>query len=163
MKRENTEKANMKPFLPSHYALCLDVGLEVVLDAAVDLLEVAAAASAGASALDGLDGPVEASAASAGIGACCAALPLDVVRIATAAAAQNVGAAVARTHRCGTLRHLALRFTEKKIDVDVRKCTNKIIAQKKRLSSYSTPAALTPNACPHLRVLDIFNITSYPF
>jgi hypothetical protein len=87
--------------------LGLDGGLEVVLDAAVDLLKVTAAASAGATALDGLHGPVEATAGGAGVGAGGAALPLDVEGVLAAATAQNVSAAVARTHRGGTLGHLS--------------------------------------------------------
>ena len=80
-------------------------GLEVVRDAAVDHLQVAAAAGAGAAALDGLHGPVVAAAAGARVGAGGAALPLDVVGVAATATAQNVRAPVALTHRRRTLRH----------------------------------------------------------
>ncbi len=94
MMKKGTKERCFQP----NSCLCLDVRLEVVLDAAVDHLEGAAAARAGGAALNGLDGPVEAAAAGARVGAGSAALPLDVVGIAAAAAAENVGAAVARTH-----------------------------------------------------------------
>ncbi|RNF23767.1 uncharacterized protein Tco025E_02727 [Trypanosoma conorhini] len=94
--------------VPMLSSSCLDVGLEVVLDPAVDLLQVAAAARAGATALDGLDGPVVAAPARTWIGAGRTALPLHVVRVTAAAAAEDVGAPVALAHRCGTLRHLCV-------------------------------------------------------
>ena len=94
--------------------LRLHVGAEVVAGAALGDLHVALAASAGGVALDGLDGPVEAAASAAGVGAGGAALPLTVPGIATAAAAQGVSAAVARTERGGTLGHLANRLKEHK-------------------------------------------------
>jgi hypothetical protein len=78
----------------------------VVRNATVHHLQVAAAARAGATALDGLHGPVVATAAGARVGAGGAALPLNVVGVAATAAAQNVRAPVALTHRRGTLRHL---------------------------------------------------------
>jgi len=80
-------------------------GLEVVGNAAVNNLEVTAAAGARGATLDRLHGPVETPAARTGEGTGCAALPLNVVSIAATATAEDVGAPVALAHGGRTLGH----------------------------------------------------------
>ena len=85
--------------------LAADGGLEVVRRALLDRLEVAAAAGARRAAPDGLDAPVVAAAGRARERARGAALPLLVERVAAAAGAHDVRAAVAGALGRRTLRH----------------------------------------------------------
>lgn len=84
------------------------VGTEVVGDALLSHLQSAAAASAGSAALDGLDGPVEATGRGARIGAGTATLPLLVEGVLTAATAKDVSASVTSTLRGSTLGHFVV-------------------------------------------------------
>ena len=86
-------------------------GLEVVAGAALGHLHVTLAAGAGGLALDGLDGPVEATAGGAGVRAGSTALPLQVPGVLSAATAQHVSAAVASSEGGGSLSHISLSLS----------------------------------------------------
>ena len=102
-----------KTLLRSEFLVCClfllgllgTVGLEVVGDALVGDLQRAAAASTGGAALDGLNGPVEATGGGTRVGAGTALLPLLVEGVLAAATAHDVGAAVTSTLRGSTLGH----------------------------------------------------------
>lgn len=86
-------------------SLCL-WSFEVISNTTVHHFQVAAATSTSRSALYGLNRPVVAPTASAGVGASSAPLPLNVVGVSTTATAQNVSSPVACTLGGGTFRHL---------------------------------------------------------
>ena len=102
------DKAELKTrqnLTSSECYLGLDAGLEVGANLAVDSLQVAATSGTGSATLNGLDGPVETTAGGAGVGAGGTTLPLDVVGVTAATAAQDVGASVTLSHGGCTLGH----------------------------------------------------------
>lgn len=86
-------------------SLHLDARLEVVLDATIDFLHVAATSGASAPPFDGLDAPVESPTGWAWIGTGGTPLPLIVERVTATSAAEDVRAPVTRTHAGRSLCH----------------------------------------------------------
>nr|CCC94882.1 unnamed protein product [Trypanosoma congolense IL3000] len=104
--------STFRPSAATTTSLCLNAGLEVVPNSAVNNLQVAAASSARASAFNGLHRPVETPALGTRVGASGTPFPLHVVGVTTTAAAQNVRAPVALPHRRCTLRHFVFFLPE---------------------------------------------------
>ncbi|GMR35977.1 hypothetical protein PMAYCL1PPCAC_06172, partial [Pristionchus mayeri] len=78
---------------------------ETVLEAALDLLQMAHAASSGGASADSLDGPLVHALLGGGISARSASANLDVVGRSATTSAQSVRLIVALSERLGSLSH----------------------------------------------------------